>query len=445
MPIERRVESDEAMTAGIAREEPSRRKFLQQAGVGAAAVTWAQPIQADQANNRLRYGLIGCGQRGRWFYERADYVCDPDRDRLALAAGKAGVDSAHAVTDLRRILDDKEIDAVVITAPDHWHAPAAILACEAGKHVYVEKPCSHNFREAQLLLEAARRNSVVVQHGTQQRSTPFTVDAIQMLRDGIIGDVLVAKAWNIQRRQNIGHATPSAAPSNVDYDSWVGPAEMVQFQTNRFHNDWHWWYNFGTGDIGNDGAHEIDYARWGLGVDTLPSKIVALGGKYFHDDDQQFPDTATCIFEYPGDGAVGSQRQLVFELRLWSRNYPYNCDSGVEFYGTQGKMFLSKRGKLRIVGPDNELIVEKKKKSSKRLEHLDDFLDAIRNSRRPNADILEGLRSVSLIHLANIALRTGRSLDFDTTNNQITGDEEANRLLTRTYRQGGHWAIPQGV
>jgi len=445
LPIERRCTANEARVTATGKVKPSRRKFLQQASMGAAAATWTRSLQADQANLRLRFGLIGCGQRGRWFYDRADYVCDPDQGRLALAAGKAGVDSAHAVTDMRRILDDKEIDAVVITAPDHWHAPAAILACEAGKHVYVEKPCSHNFREGQLLLEAARRNNVVVQHGTQQRSTPFTVEAIQMLRDGIIGEVLVAKAWNIQRRQNIGHANPSAAPSNVNYDSWVGPAEMVPFQANRFHSDWRWWYNFGTGDIGNDGAHEIDYARWGLGVDALPSKIVALGGKYFHDDDQQFPDTATCIFEYPGDGAVGSQRQLVFELRLWSRNYPYNCDSGVEFYGTQGKMFLSKRGKLRVLGPDNELIVEKKKKPSKRLEHLDDFLDAIRNSRRPNADILEGLRSVALIHFANIALRAGRSLDFDTTSNQIKGDEKANQLLTRTYREGGHWAIPQGV
>ncbi|MGI9427985.1 MAG: Gfo/Idh/MocA family protein, partial [Bythopirellula sp.] len=302
----------------------SRRKFLKQASAGAAAATLSQTLtapaaQASEANNRLRLGVIGCGQRGRRFYERADYVCDPDRSRLDVAAKKAGVDAAHAVTDMRRILDDKDIDAVVITTPDHWHAPAAILACEAGKHVYVEKPCSHTLREAQLLLAAARRNNVVVQHGTQQRSRPFTVDAIQQLRDGIIGDVLMAKAWNIQRRKNIGFAAPSAVPAGVDYDMWVGPAQLVPFQANRFHQDWHWWYNFGTGDIGNDGAHEMDYARWGLGVDTMPSRIVALGGKYFHDDDQQFPDTATCVFEYPGDGAVGNRKQLVFELRLWSR------------------------------------------------------------------------------------------------------------------------------
>ncbi len=430
--------------------ESSRRTFLKHASAGVAAASWSQTLRANETiargpHDQLRLGVIGCGQRGRWFYERADYVCDPDQARLAIAAKKASVDSAHAVSDMRRILDDKEIDAVVITAPDHWHAPAAILACEAGKHVYVEKPCSHNFREGQLLLAAARRNNVVVQHGTQQRSTPFTVEAIEMLQGGMIGDVLLAKAWNIQRRKNIGHMQPTEAPSNVDYDTWVGPAEMVPFQANRFHSDWHWWYNFGTGDIGNDGAHELDYARWGLGVDTMPSKVVALGGKYFHDDDQQFPDTATCAFEYPGDGKMGSRRQLVFELKLWSRNYPHNCDSGVEFFGTKGKMFLSKRGKLRVVDGDNRVILEKQKTASKKLEHLDDFLDAIRNSRKPNADILEGVRSVALIHLANIALRTGRSLDFDPATYQIEGDKEANQLLTRTYRAGGHWATPQGA
>jgi len=430
----------------------SRRTFIKQAGLGAAAATFATKLptaslHAAGANDRLRIGLIGCGQRGRWFYERAEYVCEPDRRRLAIAAKKSGVDSAHAVTDMRRILDDKDIDVVVITTCDHWHAPAAILACEAGKHVYVEKPCSHNFREAQLLLEAAHRNNVVVQHGTQQRSSPYITEAIQRLREGVIGDVLIAKAWNVQHRDNIGHAKPTPPPSEVDYDMWVGPAEFLPFQDNRFHSHWRWWYNFGTSDIGNDGAHEMDYARWGLGVDTLPSKIVALGGKYYHDDDQQFSDTATCIFEYPGDGSVGHRRQLIFEMRLWSRNYPFNCDSGVEFTGTKGTMFLSKRGKLRIIGEKNSEVIEDTKfdNNSKSQNHLDDLLDAVRTGRTPNADIIEGVRSVTPIHLANIALRCGKSLDFDPVKQQIIGNQEANQLLSRSYRQGGHWAIPQGV
>ncbi|MEX2093706.1 MAG: Gfo/Idh/MocA family oxidoreductase [Pirellulales bacterium] len=425
---------------------PSRRTFLRTAVAGAAALGLPAPVRAARsANEELRFGLIGCGIRGGAFLERAAMVCDPDQSRLDAAAKSAGVAPAQAVTDLRRILDNPDIDAVVIAAPDHWHAPAAILACQAGKHVYVEKPCSHNFRESQLLVVAARRNKVVVQHGTQQRSREFTANAIQSLREGLIGDVLVAKAWNIQRRKDIGHAKPAAVPAGVDYDLWVGPAEMVPFQPNRFHSDWHWWYNFGTGDVGNDGAHEIDYARWGLGVDTLPTKISAIGGKYFFDDDQQFPDTATCVWDFPAAGDSGPRRQLVFEMRLWSKNYPYNCDSGVEFFGTKGRMMLSKRGKLIVVDDDNKTIHDAKANDEQGWIHFDNFADAIRNNTRPNADILEGHRTVGLIHLANIAIRVGRSLDFDPATEQIVRDAEASQLLTRTYRQDGHWAKPQGI
>jgi len=423
----------------------TRRTFLKSAAIGVTALTLPKSLRAaESANERVRFALIGCGIRGNAFVSRASMVCDPDQSRLDAAAKSAGVASTDAVTDLRRVLDRNDIDAVVIATPDHWHAPAAILACQAGKHVYVEKPCSHNFRESQLLVEAARKHNVVVQHGTQQRSREFTREAIQQLREGVIGDVLAAKAWNIQERKDIGHAQPGTVPAGVDYDLWVGPATMVPFQSNRFHSDWHWWYNFGTGDIGNDGAHEIDYARWGLGVDSLPAKITAVGGKYFFDDDQQFPDTATCIWEWPAAGERGP-RQLTFEMRLWSKNYPYNCDSGVEFYGTNGRMMLSKRGKLAIVDADNKTIRSEKAHDQQGWIHFDDFAAAVRDGHRPNADIEEGHRSVGLIHLANVSLRVGRSLDFDATNEKIVGDDEASALLARTYRDGGHWAKPQGV
>ena len=423
----------------------SRRRFIKKSGIAVTvAAGAASTARAGGANERVRYGVIGCGQRGRWFFEGADYVCDPDRRRLAVAADRSGVDSNHAVTDLRRILDDPSIDAVVITAPDHWHAPAAILACQAGKHVYVEKPCSHNFREGQLLLAAAREHDVVVQHGTQQRSRPFTIDAIERLHDGEIGDVLVAKAWNIQRRDNIGVGKPSSPPEEVDYDMWVGPAQWAPYQANRFHSDWHWWYNFGTGDVGNDGAHELDYARWGLGVDALPTKVAALGGKYFHDDDQQFPDTANCLFEFSG-GPGGKPRQLLFEMRLWSKNYPHNCDSGVEFYGTKGTMFLSKRGKLQILDDANQVVEETRADKPPPRLHLENFFQAIRSGGRPSADIAIGFQSVALIHLANIALRTGQSLRVDPESQDVVDDDQARRLLSRNYRSDGHWAIPKGI
>ena len=431
-----------------------RRDFLKTAGAagaGAAAWAWTGAGNAAGANERIVVGVIGCGGMGSHHVEafgrlaELAYVCDPDQKRCQQARKRCG--AKHAVADLRRVLDDKSVDAVVIATPDHWHAPAAILACEAGKHVYVEKPCSHNFRESRLLLDAARRNKVVVQHGTQQRNAPLVAGAVQMLREGLIGEVLAAKAWNIQRRSNIGHQQPSDPPPGLDYGLWVGPAEYVPFQKNRFHYDWRWWYNFGTGDIGNDGAHEIDYARWGLGVEGLPTTVAGVGGKYSFDDDREFPDTANCVFEWPGDGRVGSRRQLVFEMRLWDTCYPHNVDSGVEFYGTKGKMFVSKRGKLAVYGERNRRIEDPKPKQPPEVagSHREDFLEAIRTGRKPRADIEIAHESVALIHLGNIAVRVGRSLSVDCEKERIVDDEEANRLLSRTYRKEGHWAIPERV
>jgi predicted dehydrogenase len=266
-----------------------------------------------------------------------------------------------------------------------------------------------------------------------------------MLREGVIGDVLVAKAWDIQRRANIGRGTPSDPPPGVDYDLWVGPAEFVPYQANRFHYHWHWWYNFGVGGLGGDGPHEIDYARWGLGVETHPTTVAGLGSKYYFDDDQEYPDTGTVVFEWPGDGKVGHKRQFIFELRIWSTNYPYNVDSGAEFYGTKGKMFLSKRGKLEILDERNARIDATPEDPPQLLGHAADFLDAIKTGRQPNAEIEIGHLSTALVHLGNLAMRVGRSLNFDPRTEQIIGDEQANALLSRKYRQGGHWAIPRGV
>ncbi len=417
----------------------SRRTFLMSTAAAAVSLPGSRVGRAASASNKVRLGLIGCGSRGKAFLPFVSAVCDPDRQRLAAMAKAANVAEDQAVTDLRLLLDNPEIDGVIIATPDHWHAPAAILACQAGKHVYVEKPVSHNFRESHLLLEAAEHAGVIVQHGTQQRSRQFTRDAIDMLRGGAIGDVLVAKAWNIQHRGSIGKHQPSDPPAAIDYDMWVGPAEWLPYQHNRLHSDWHWWYNFGTGDIGNDGAHELDYARWGLGVDALPTRIDAVGGKYFYDDDQQFPDTATCTFEFTEDA---SPKQLLFEMRLWSRNYPMNCDSGVEFYGTDGQMFLSKRGKLQVRDADNKVTMQHRPANENNNAHIDNFLESIRGNQSPNAPLIEAHRSIGLIHLANASLRVGRSLAFDTATEEIVGDQQAGQLMRRRYRDGGHWAIP---
>lgn len=431
-------------------DDDTRRHFLKTSAALGLTVASASTGRGYTANNALNVGLIGCGFRGDSYMglvPSVSYVCDPDTDHLGKAATLYGVPEARAVTDFRRILDDKTIDAVFIATPDHWHAPAAIMACNAGKHVYVEKPCSHNVREGRLLVEAARRNKVVVQVGCQNRSGSFIADAIQSLHEGIIGDVLMAKAWNIQQRKNIGRDKPGDPPPHVDYDMWVGPAEWLPYQENRFHYNWHWWKNFGTGGSGGDGPHEIDYARWGLGVTKHPSRVVALGGKYYFDDDRDFCDTQTAVFEYPGDGTVGSQRQLIYEQRLWSTNYPYNVDSGAEFYGTKGKMFLSKRGKLEILDDRNKKIdsVKITPKPDFLGAHIEDFFDAIRTDRRPNADIEIGHLSATIGHLANVATEVGHSLEFDPSTEQIVGYDESSMPLSRRYRGGGHWAIPEGV
>lgn len=275
-------------------DQQNRRTFLKNTTAGASAAVLASPLpeaRALGANERVNVGLIGCSGRGikvaNAMGSQDDaavrHVCDPDSQRAAKAKRATGAD--HAVSDLRRILDEDAIDAVVIATCDHWHAPAAILACAAGKHVYVEKPCSHNVLEGRLMVDAARRNRRVMQHGTQSRSKGSIKSAVRMLRSGVIGDVLIAKHINSQKRANIGHQQPSEAPAHIDYDLWVGPAEWRPYQANLLHYHWHWFHNFGTGDIGNDGVHGIDVARWGLGVETHPSLVAGYGSKLYFDDD----------------------------------------------------------------------------------------------------------------------------------------------------------------
>ena len=427
----------------------NRRTFLQLSAASLAASSVSGTARGD-ASGKLAVGLIGCGGRGMNLQEvfngvddvEVTYVCDADRGRLAAAARQVSGGSARPVKDMRTILDDKNVDAVIVATPDHWHSPAAILACQAGKHVYVEKPCSHNLREGRMLVEAARENKCVVQHGTQVRSTSTMIEAIEMLKDGVIGTVMVSKAWNIQRRGNIGHQSPGDPPGTLDYDLWVGPATMIPYQQNRVQSGWHWWYHFGTGDMGNDGVHDIDYARWGLGVTTHPSRVAAVGGKFFFDDDQQFPDTQQVAFEYPGDGKVGQKRMLIYEQRLWSTNYPYNVDSGVEFYGTEGQMFLSRRGKVQILGDRNKKIAEDLPRVEQDTPaHVRDFVDAVRQGRASNAEIGIGHLTSSLCHLGNVATRLGRGFSLDPVSEQVLDDEEANRLMGRSYRE--HWGTPR--
>jgi predicted dehydrogenase len=340
------------------------------------------------------------------------------------------------------VLDQKDVDLVVIGLPDHWHAPATILACDAGKHVYVEKPASHNIREGRLMIDAARRNKRIVQVGTQSRSTEHNIKAMQMLRDGIIGDVLIAKAWNSQRRDNIGRAKACEPPKELDYENWLGPVPFSPYQPNKLHSIWRWWHDYGTGDIGNDGVHDIDVARWGLGVETHPNRVSYAGGKlWLLDSDQQWPDTYYVNYEYDMGG--GKKKQLIYEQRTWSPYYQEGAENGCAFYGTTGMMVGSKKAGWKVIGAGN---IEKEKVPGDGVSiplHCQNLFACIKDGKAPNADIEIGHLSSCLSHLGNIASRTGKGFAFDPKTEQVTDDAAANKLVRREYRD--HWGTPRNV
>ncbi|MDA1015980.1 MAG: Gfo/Idh/MocA family oxidoreductase [Planctomycetota bacterium] len=436
--------------------ESGRRGFLKAVGtsalVGAAA---GQSSFAADANSKVTVGVIGPGGMGsshvRNLASRDDvnlaYVCDVDENRMGRAADlvvAAKKPRPKMTSDLRKVLEDPTIDAVFIATPDHWHAPAAILALDAGKHVYVEKPCCHNIREGRLMSDAVQRSGKCLQVGTQSRSTEFIHDAITRLHGGAIGEILVAKAWNSQRRATIGKTKPSEPPKELDYDTWVGPAPMVPFRRNMLPGIWRWWHDFGCGDIGNDGVHDIDVALWGLNPKTHPERVACLGGKYFFDDDQQFPDTQYACCEYEPDPKTGHRRQFIFEQRIWTPYTQEGYENGAAFYGTNGLMVLGHTRGWKLYGPRNKLIAERTGQVDLPAHHTN-FLNCVRGSEtKLNADITAGHLSATIVHLANIAARTQRVLNFNPKSERIRDDAEADALVSRKYRQE-HWSVPKGV
>jgi len=432
-----------------------RRTFLKAAGLATAAWSFRSGGILAAEPNHIVVAVIGTGGMGtnhvRQLAAHKDvavaYVCDADQNRLAAAAKHVEQSTGtapRAVRDLRQILDDRAVEAVFIATPDHWHAPASILALDAGKHVYVEKPCCHNLREGRLMVEAVRRSGKLLQVGTQSRSTACVQEAICRVLAGEIGEVLVAKAWNSQLRRSIGKSQPAKPPANLDFDLWLGPAPEIPYRPNMLPGIWRWWYDFGCGDIGNDGVHDIDVACWGLGVKNHPSTITCLGGKYFFDDDQQFPDTQYAAFAYPVAGGSGKKKQLIFEQRIWSPYVQEGYENGAAFYGTGGLLIVGHSVGWKLYGPRNKLVAERTG-SADLAAHHQNFLDCIRGRQKQlNADVAAGHLSAGLVHLANIAARVGRVLQFDPQAEQILNDSEAAAMLRRKYREG-HWAAPKGV
>jgi len=432
----------------------NRRHFIMSTAVMTAGATvrgLASP------NDTVRMGVVGLGGRGQshvdaWSSMEPNVqvvaICDVDESHIGNKLKRLsdkGLKKPATYVDMRKMLEDKNIDAISIASPNHWHTLQTIWACQAGKDVYVEKPCSHNVFESQQIVAAARKYDRIVQQGSQSRSSPALQEAVQKMKDGEFGEIYMARGLCYKFRDTIGKTPVSPVPPGVDYDLWTGPAPMREFTANRFHYNWHWFWDTGNGDLGNQGIHEVDIARWGLGV-THPTKVSAIGGKFMFDDDQETPNTISASYEFDVDG---KKKMMTFEVRHWISPHEAGINGdkpgntiGNQFYGSKGYLvidnynkYYSFMGKEQTPGPT----------ATKRDEHWANFIGAVRSRKRQDltAEIEEGALSCNLMHLANISYRLGRTLNWDAKTMTVVNDPEANKMLTRAYR--APYVVPKQV
>jgi predicted dehydrogenase len=424
----------------------------------AAAVGALRSSALASPNDTIRIACVGVRAQGRTHIGRYSQmpnveiaaICDVDESVLnqrIAEVEKMGKKKPAAFTDIRKLLEDKSIDAISIATPNHHHTLQTIWACQAGKDVYVEKPCSHDMFEARQIAAAAKKYNRLVQHGTNCRSG-IGREAVQKMREGLIGDVYMARGMCYKWRDTIGRTPEEPVPAGVHYDLWLGPAPKHAFSKNRFHYNWHWFWDYGNGDIGNQGIHQVDTARWGLGV-TYPTRVSATGGHFMFDDDQETPNTLTATFEFE-DGK--KKKLLVFEVRHWISNHESGIGDdgrapntvGAVFYGSKGMVVIwdedhgkyhSYLGREQAPGPAGV----------DRGNNWANFIDALRSRKQSdlNAPIEEGAISTTLVHLANISYRLGRSLRFDAASYSCPGDEQANAMFRREYRPP--FVVPERV
>ena len=438
----------------------NRRDFINQTLTGTAALSLGGILPGFSAksyagimgaNDRITVAMMGVNSRGKVLADQFAkqnncevlYVCDVDsRAADVCLESVAGIQKNRpkAAPDFRKALEDKQLDALVVAAPDHWHAPAAILACAAGKHVFLEKPVSHNPREGELLVAASAKYDNVIQVGNQRRSWPIVVEAIQDLHTGLIGRPYFAKAWYANNRPSIGTGKVTAVPSWLNYDLWQGPAPRKAYKDNLIHYNWHWFWDWGTGEAGNNGTHMVDLARWGLGVD-YPVRVTSSGGRYRYKDDWQTPDTQVVTMEFNNDTS------MVWEGRSCNDHPSEGSSVGVIFYGENGCLVIL--GNAYIVYDIKNKVVKEVTSDyiinpldflnpSENLDevHIRNFLDSIRKKAIVNADLLGGHKSSLLCQLGNIALRTGNTLHIDPANGHIKNDPAALKLWSREYQAG---------
>lgn len=440
-----------------------RRDFIKTSAATAATLGFNIKSRAGSPNDTIRVAVVGFRAQGNAHireYAKMPNVeiaalCDVDETVLKKGCGeveKASGKKPKEYADLRKLLEDKSIDAISIATPNHWHSLMGIWACQAGKDVYVEKPCSHSYWEGKQLVAAARKYNRIVQHGTNSRSTAALREGMQKLREGVIGDVYMARGLCFKWRDTIGKKPDAPAPAGVDYDLWLGPAPKRSFNPNRFHYNWHWNWDYGNGDIGNQGIHEMDICRWGLGV-TLPTKVFSMGDHFMFDDDQQTPNTQIANLEF---NQGGKKKIIVFEVRHWLSNNEAgigqrrddkglvtdsNCIGNI-FYGSEGYMAIEGYNSYKtFLGKKQEPGPSRREGGS----NWENFIKAVRSRKREdlNAEIEEGHQSSALMHLANISYRLGRSLDFDPVKEQIVKDAEANGMLRDKYR--APFVVPEKV
>jgi predicted dehydrogenase len=420
----------------------SRRTFFQGSAIAASAT------RVVGANDRITIGLVGIGGRGTAHLggyvkipeSQITGLCDVNqaaRERAQARLSTASAPKAKEYNDMREMFAEKDIDAVSIATPNHWHALATIWACRAGKDVYVEKPASYDIQEGWQMVEVARKTGRMVQVGSQSRSVPHVIRAMQLLNEGVIGKVYLSKGLCFKRRKSIGKTPVEPVPAGVDWDKFLGPAPMRPFTKNRFAYNWHWFWDTGNGDLGNQGVHQMDICRWGMGEVKMPKAVVSTGGKYIYDDDQETPNTQLATYDYGG-------REIVFEVR----GLLTGPEAGLPVKGanTVGNLFLGSDGWMWCgggfqvyKGESNEKVMEEKGggEGDSTVLHMKNFLEACRsrNHQKLNADIEIGATSAALCHLANVSYRVGRKLVWDDQKRTFVNDSEANKLLTREHRK----------
>ncbi|MDA0832277.1 MAG: Gfo/Idh/MocA family oxidoreductase [Planctomycetota bacterium] len=427
----------------------TRRQFLKTssefAAMSAALSTLGGVhVFGEEKPAKLRLGIIGCGGimnhhvsnlAARKAPVSVAWFCDIDPAQIERISGHL---EGYQTTVPKQtykyedVIADKDVDAVIIATPHHWHAPIAIAAMQEGKDVYIEKPISHVYNEGHAIIEAANKYKRVVQQGSQMRSSPVTAKAEKLLKEGIIGEVKVARAWTAEVRNNVASVADSSPPEGVDYDRWLGPAPKRPFNKYRFHATWRMFRDYGNGEIGDDGIHDIDMACWGLGVTSVPKLITARGGYMLSGERaSEYPDNMTVTYEYP-DG-----RMIIYENLPFTKYGMHGFDNGNVFYGTKGYMVFSRRGAFSVFDENNKPGPTEGREirgSRGYDEHMDNFFECIRTRKLTRANAETAHRSCSLVHFGEIAYRTKGQLEFDAKTEQFVDCDEANAMLTKDYR-----------